>query len=90
MADEVKSVQLKRSDSYGFGFSILGGSGSELPPIIYDIIENSPADISGEVTGMDVCCSVGQLKATEIEEKVSEMSKRSLKGVRGILKMWQK
>lgn len=49
MAEEEKCVQLKRSESFGFGFSILGGSGSELPPIIYDIVENSPAAVSGEV-----------------------------------------
>ncbi|XP_037799941.1 PH and SEC7 domain-containing protein-like [Penaeus monodon] len=43
MADSMKYVKLKRSETCGFGFSILGGAGSELPPIIYDIIEGSPA-----------------------------------------------
>ncbi|KAG8229281.1 hypothetical protein J437_LFUL018325 [Ladona fulva] len=49
MAEEVKEVELRRSDSCGLGFSILGGAGSELPPIIYDIIENSPAAECGEI-----------------------------------------
>ncbi|KAK7076003.1 hypothetical protein SK128_024184, partial [Halocaridina rubra] len=39
----VKYVHLKRSETCGFGFSILGGAGSDLPPIVYDIIEGSPA-----------------------------------------------
>jgi PH/SEC7 domain-containing protein len=47
MVEEV-SVVLRRSESSGLGFSLLGTAG--LPPIIYDIIENSPAAESGEVT----------------------------------------
>lgn len=47
--DGVKCVELTRSESHGFGFSILGGSGSELPPIVYDIVENSPASVCGQV-----------------------------------------
>ncbi|KAK3871166.1 hypothetical protein Pcinc_022206 [Petrolisthes cinctipes] len=63
MADSIKYVKLKRSETCGFGFSILGGAGSELPPIIYDIIEGSPAanscqlapgDIIWEVNGQEV------------------------------------
>ncbi|XP_069177991.1 PH and SEC7 domain-containing protein-like isoform X1 [Procambarus clarkii] len=63
MADSMKYVKLKRSETCGFGFSILGGAGSELPPIIYDIIEGSPAanscqlapgDIIWEVNGQEV------------------------------------
>lgn len=40
-------VVLNRSDSLGFGFSLLGKAG--LPHIIYKIEENSPAARSGEV-----------------------------------------
>jgi hypothetical protein len=47
MVEEVRVV-LRRSESCGLGFSLLGTAG--LPPIIYDIIENSPAAESGEVT----------------------------------------
>ncbi|KAG0710782.1 PH and SEC7 domain-containing protein 3 [Chionoecetes opilio] len=63
MAAKVKHVKLKRSETCGFGFSILGGAGSELPPIVYDIIEGSPAancsqlapgDIIWEVNGQEV------------------------------------
>ena len=50
MAGEVRSVVLNRSLSGGFGFSILGGSGSELPPVVYDIVDGSPASDSGEVS----------------------------------------
>jgi PH/SEC7 domain-containing protein len=46
MVEEVKVV-LRRSEICGLGFSLLGTAG--LPPIIYDIIENSPAAESGEV-----------------------------------------
>ncbi|MPD05520.1 hypothetical protein E2C01_101267 [Portunus trituberculatus] len=49
MAAVVKDVRLKRSETCGFGFSILGGAGSELPPIVYDIIEGSPAADSCQV-----------------------------------------
>lgn len=50
MAEEVKIVRLRRSESCGLGFSILGGAGSDFPPIVYDIVEDSPAAASGEVS----------------------------------------
>ncbi|XP_049804168.1 PH and SEC7 domain-containing protein-like [Schistocerca nitens] len=63
MAEELMVV-LRRSDSCGLGFSLLGTAG--LPPIIYDIIENSPAAESGEVSisrrisaGVPGCCCCG-------------------------------
>jgi len=44
-----RSVLLRRGpDSVGLGFSLLGTP--NLPPIIYDILENSPAADSGEVS----------------------------------------
>lgn len=46
MAEELLVV-LNRSENYGFGFSLLGKPG--LPPIIYNILEDSPAAESGEV-----------------------------------------
>ena len=46
MAEELL-VTLSRSDSEGFGFSLLGTAG--LPHVIYDIVENSPAADSGKV-----------------------------------------
>ena len=50
MAEDVQDVKLQRSDSLGFGFSIIGGAGSELPPVICDIVENSPADNCDQVS----------------------------------------
>lgn len=47
MAEKVMVV-LKRSENSGFGFSLLGTTG--LPHVIYDIVENSPAADSGEVS----------------------------------------
>lgn len=47
MAEEI-SVVLNRNENSGFGFSLLGKPG--LPPIIYNILEDSPAAESGEVS----------------------------------------
>lgn len=60
MAAVVKDVRLKRSETCGFGFSILGGAGSELPPIVYDIIEGSPAADSCQVV-----CEAGRALRTD-------------------------
>ena len=49
MEDNVKTVVLQRNETLGFGFSIIGGFGSELPPVICDIVENSPAYYSTKV-----------------------------------------
>ena len=46
----MKEIELQRSESLGFGFSIIGGLGSELPPVICDIVEDSPADHCDEVS----------------------------------------
>lgn len=46
MAEELLVV-LSRNENSGFGFSLLGQPG--LPPIIYEIVEDSPAAESGEV-----------------------------------------
>lgn len=47
MAEELLVV-LNRSENSGFGFSLLGEPG--LPPIIYNILDDSPAAESGEVS----------------------------------------
>lgn len=47
MAEELLVVLNRKDPSCGLGFSLLGTPG--LPPIIYDIIENSPAADSGKV-----------------------------------------
>lgn len=48
MAEELLVVLNKKDPTCGLGFSLLGTPG--LPPIIYDIVENSPAAESGKVS----------------------------------------
>lgn len=45
-----KYVKLNRNGNQGFGFSILGGAGSEFPPIVYEVIIGSPAHNSKQVS----------------------------------------
>lgn len=52
MAEELLVV-LNRSENSGFGFSLLGEPG--LPPIIYNILDDSPAAESGEVSIVCYC-----------------------------------
>ncbi|XP_063217920.1 PH and SEC7 domain-containing protein isoform X6 [Bacillus rossius redtenbacheri] len=66
MAEELLVV-LRRSDSCGLGFSLLGTAG--LPPIIYDIIENSPAAESGEVEAGDVILKVNETDVNRFSTK---------------------
>lgn len=52
---EVINVTLNKTDSSsGLGFSLLGTPG--FPPVIYDIVENSPAAESGQVRAIFQCC----------------------------------
>lgn len=50
MAENLKSIVLKRSENSSFGFSLLGIPGHGHGHVIYDIIENSSAAESGEVS----------------------------------------
>ena len=43
-----KSVELLRGDS-GFGFSVIGGSDTYLPPMVFTLAPNNPAQLSGQV-----------------------------------------
>lgn len=45
----IKYVKLKKNGTEGFGFSVIGGTGSELPPVVYDVVSGSPADKSLQV-----------------------------------------
>lgn len=56
MAEELLVV-LNRSENSGFGFSLLGEPG--LPPIIYNILDDSPAAESGEVSIIYVSACFG-------------------------------
>ncbi|XP_021914182.1 uncharacterized protein LOC110827109 isoform X3 [Zootermopsis nevadensis] len=66
MVEEVKVV-LRRSESCGLGFSLLGTAG--LPPIIYDIVENSPAAESGEVEAGDVILKINETDVNRFSTK---------------------
>lgn len=52
MAEELLVVLNKKDPTCGLGFSLLGTPG--LPPIIYDIVENSPAAESGNVSKLSL------------------------------------
>ena len=56
----MKEIVLQRNESLGFGFSIIGGAGSDLPPVICDIVESSPADDCHEV--LKVCMNLDLYK----------------------------
>nr|XP_023022688.1 PH and SEC7 domain-containing protein 4 [Leptinotarsa decemlineata] len=66
MAEEL-SVVLNRSENSGFGFSLLGEPG--LPPIIYNILEESPAAESGEVEVGDVILKVNETEVIRFSTK---------------------
>lgn len=48
--EDILRVNLTRNEHFGYGFSLLGVSG--LPHVIYDIVENSPAECE-EVRGRE-------------------------------------
>lgn len=49
-AEGFKEVILTKHDVFGFGFSVIGGSQYDLPPVISDILDGSPADLCNEVS----------------------------------------
>ncbi|XP_056634104.1 PH and SEC7 domain-containing protein isoform X10 [Diorhabda sublineata] len=66
MAEELHVV-LNRSENTGFGFSLLGEPG--LPPIIYNILDDSPAAESGEVEVGDVILKVNETDVIRFSTK---------------------
>ncbi|XP_011498083.1 PREDICTED: PH and SEC7 domain-containing protein 2 isoform X2 [Ceratosolen solmsi marchali] len=66
MAEELL-VTLNRSDSTGFGFSLLGTA--SLPHVIYDIVENSPAAESGKVEAGDVIIKINDVDVNRLSTK---------------------
>ncbi|KAK9881024.1 hypothetical protein WA026_014366 [Henosepilachna vigintioctopunctata] len=66
MAEELLVV-LKRSEQSGLGFSLLGKPG--LPPIIYNILDDSPAAESGEVEVGDVILRVNEIDVNRFNTK---------------------
>ncbi|CAM1332038.1 efa-6 (predicted) [Pycnogonum litorale] len=70
MADEeVKYVQLIRNEAVGFGFSVVGGAGCDLPPVIYDILEDSPAAECGKLEAGDVIIEVNNTNVVSLTTK---------------------
>lgn len=67
MAEELLVVLNRRDPSCGLGFSLLGTPG--LPPIIYDIVENSPAAESGKVEAGDVILKVNETDVNRFNTK---------------------
>ncbi|XP_031333288.1 uncharacterized protein LOC116163485 isoform X6 [Photinus pyralis] len=66
MAEELLVV-LNRKDNSGLGFSLLGKPG--LPPIIYNIIDDSPAAESGEVEVGDVILKINETDVNKFSTK---------------------
>ncbi|XP_008198766.1 PH and SEC7 domain-containing protein isoform X1 [Tribolium castaneum] len=66
MSEELLVV-LNRSENSGFGFSLLGKPG--LPPIIYNILDDSPAAESGEVEVGDVILKVNETDVNRFSTK---------------------
>ncbi|XP_075215974.1 exchange factor for Arf 6 isoform X3 [Lycorma delicatula] len=67
MAEELLVVLNRKDPSCGLGFSLLGTPG--LPPIIYDIVENSPAAESGKVEAGDVILKVNETDVNRFNTK---------------------
>ncbi|XP_034937537.1 PH and SEC7 domain-containing protein isoform X2 [Chelonus insularis] len=66
MAEELM-VTLNRTDTGGFGFSILGTAG--LPHVIYDIVENSPAAESGKIEAGDIILRINDVDVNHFSTK---------------------
>ncbi|XP_071830210.1 uncharacterized protein [Apostichopus japonicus] len=56
--DEIKSVRIQRAVSGGYGFSLMGGKGTEFPPVICDILEGSPASKCEAITVGDTILKI--------------------------------
>ncbi|XP_064630627.1 PH and SEC7 domain-containing protein-like isoform X2 [Lineus longissimus] len=69
MADTEKLLEIRRDEVIGFGFSILGGYGSELPPVIFDILKGSPACRCSQLEIGDVILQVNNVDVTYMTTK---------------------
>ncbi|XP_018012230.2 uncharacterized protein LOC108669415 isoform X2 [Hyalella azteca] len=65
----LRYVKLEKSPSGGLGFSIIGGAGSELPPIIHQIVTGSPADLCKQLQPGDVILEVNGLPVETLTTK---------------------
>ncbi|XP_076251087.1 exchange factor for Arf 6 isoform X5 [Rhynchophorus ferrugineus] len=84
MAEELLVV-LNRNENSGFGFSLLGKPG--LPPIIYNILDDSPAAESGEVEVGDVILKVNEIDvikySTREDPKIKSTVRKHLQSAGG-------
>ncbi|XP_044005287.1 PH and SEC7 domain-containing protein-like isoform X2 [Aphidius gifuensis] len=67
MAEELLVTLTRRSDTTGFGFSLLGTDG--LPHVIYDIVENSPAAECEKVEAGDVILKINDVDVNRLSTK---------------------
>jgi len=78
---EEKIVEVVRSPTKGFGFSIVGGSNTHLPPMICSLLDDSPAASSGQINVGDVIKRVNgictkKLISREIKEIVDSSDEK--------------
>ncbi|XP_071503749.1 uncharacterized protein [Diadema antillarum] len=64
-----KILQLQRALSGGFGFSLMGGRGTGFPPVICDILSDSPAS---ECDGMQVGDVILEINNEAMENKTTK------------------
>ena len=53
-SDRIFRLELIRRPDCGFGFSVLGGAETALPPVVYDIVPDSPAGQCGQVSSVEL------------------------------------
>jgi len=63
---EEKIVEVVRSPTKGFGFSIVGGSNTHLPPMICSLLDDSPAASSGQINVGDVIKRVNGISTKKL------------------------
>lgn len=63
-----KNVTLNRGDA-GFGFSVIGGSDTYLPPMIFTLAPGQPADTSQQVDKGDRILSVNSVSVVNVSSK---------------------
>jgi len=64
-----RQVELNRWAGIGFGFSVIGGIDTHIPPMVCALVKNSPALVSGKVFVGDVLCKVNGINVLNLETK---------------------
>eukprot|EP00795_Rhopilema_esculentum_P012669 gene12669-3379_t len=76
---ETKSVEIFRSPTKGFGFSVIGGSNTHLPPMICALASGGPAASSGKIGVGDVVETVNGINARELPTRSNPEARSSAK-----------